>query len=237
MYKRQVVLGGTIAITAAVVFFGITATQQIAGSTFDLGFQSMAVIFQQLPAGNLIGGLWYMLLFFAGLTSAVAITQPIIALLQEAFGLARSRAVAVIGGALLLLSTPVIWLHGVLDELDFWAGTFSLLVFGLAEAVIFSWLFGMERGWSEITRGASIRLPRILRPVLKYVTPLFLSLILLGFAFQELPTVFAKSGPEVWVARILAVSIFVGIAWVAHLALGPRGASQATLSGPPEEAR
>lgn len=217
----EIVLGGTIAITAAVVFFGVTATQEIATGTFDLGFQSMAVIFQQLPAGQLLGCLWFLLLFFAGLTSAVAITQPMIALLEEAFGLSRRRAVTVVGIALFSLSTPVIWLHGVLDELDFWAGTFSLLVFGLAESVIFAWLFGMDRGWAEITRGAQIRVPAIVRPVLRYVTPLFLAVILLGFAIQELPSALAKSGSAAWVARGLAVAIFVGIAVVARRALGP----------------
>ena len=79
---------------------------------------------------------------------------------------------------------------------DLWVGGYSdtarhtfigsLLVFGLAEVVIFAWVFGMDRGWQEITRGAEIRVPGILRPVLKYVTPLFLATILLGFAIQSL---------------------------------------------------
>ncbi|MEE2703414.1 MAG: sodium:calcium symporter [Myxococcota bacterium] len=231
----EIVLGGTIAITAAVVFFGVTATQEIASSTFDLGFQSMAVIFQQLPAGNLVGGVWFLLLFFAGLTSAVAITQPMIALLEDAFGLSRGRAVAAVGLALLFLSTPVIWLHGVLDELDFWAGTFSLLVFGLAESVIFAWLFGIDRGWSEITRGARIRVPGIVRPVLRYVTPGFLGLILLAFAIQELPAVIEKSGTAAWVARGLALAIFLGIAVIARRALAPGANPAPAAPAPPGE--
>ena len=187
----EVVLGGTIAITASVVFFGIAATGEIAASTFDLGFQSMAAIFQQLPAGRLLGAMWFLLLFFAGLTSAVAITQPVVALIQEGFGITRARAVALVGLALLVLSAPPMWWEGVLDDLDFWAGTFALLVFGLAEAVIFAWIFGMERGWQEITRGSAIRVPGIVAPILKYVTPSFLALILAAFCIQTLPGVVA----------------------------------------------
>ncbi|MFQ5515797.1 MAG: sodium-dependent transporter [Myxococcota bacterium] len=216
----EIVLGGTIAITASVVFFGIVATQEIvAGGTFDLGFQAMAVIFQQLPLGRVLGGLWFLLLFFAGLTSAVAITQPAVALIQEGFGLTRRRSVGLVGLALLVLSTPALWWDGVLDELDFWAGTFSLLLFGLAEAVIFAWIFGIERGWEEMTRGAEITLPRLLRPVLRYVTPLFLALILLGFALQSLGDRFVTERWQLWAARALMIGIFLSLAFLVRGAL------------------
>lgn len=216
----EVVLGGTIAITASVVFFGVVATQDIvAGGTFDLGFQAMAVILQQLPFGNLMGGIWFLLLFFAGLTSAVAITQPLVALIQEGFAITRTRAVALVGAAVLVLSIPALWWRGALDELDFWAGTLALLVFGLAEVVIFAWVFGMDRGWQEITRGAEIRVPGILRPVLKYVTPLFLAVILLGFAIQSLGNAQWSDNWQVWCTRALMLAIFVGLACMVRIAL------------------
>jgi SNF family Na+-dependent transporter len=224
----EVVLGGTIAITAAVVFFGVTATQEIATSTFDLGFQAMAIIFQKLPFGHLLGSIWFLLLFFAGLTSAVAIVQPAVALIQEGFHVTRRRAVALVGLALVVLSQPTLLLHGFLDELDFWAGTFALLLFGFAEAVIFAWIFGMDRGWAEITRGARIRVPPIVRPILQYVTPLFLGLILLGFALDTLPKILSQeTGPTIWLARSLMVTLFVAIALLVRVAVRPSTAEEA----------
>ncbi|MFC2131794.1 sodium:calcium symporter, partial [Bacteroidota bacterium] len=63
----EVVLGATIAIPIAVAFFGIAQTQVIAdGGSYNLGFVSMPMIFQQIPMGNLIGFMWFFLLFFAG---------------------------------------------------------------------------------------------------------------------------------------------------------------------------
>jgi len=215
----EIVLGGTIAITASVVFFGVVATGEIAQSTFDLGFQSMAVIFQQLPFGNVLGAIWFLLLFFAGLTSAVAITQPVVALLQEGFGIDRRRAVGIVGLGVLALSTPALWMGDALGELDFWAGTFALLVFGLAEVVIFAWIFGMDRGWEEITRGASIRVPAIVRPVLQYVTPTFLILILGFFSYQELPNYFGEASNGAWAARGVMVAVFVGLSLLVRKAL------------------
>lgn len=215
----EVVLGGTIALTAAVVFFGIAGTQEIAGSTFNLGFVSMAVIFQQLPAGQLLAAIWFLLLFFAGLTSAVAITQPVIALLQEGFDIERPRAAALVGSAILVLSAPSLWWQGALGELDFWAGTYALLLFGLAEAVIFAWVFGMERGWEEMTRGAQISIPRVVAPVLKYVTPVLLALILGMFSFEYLPDMLSQGSPEIWGARLLMLATFGALAWMVRHAL------------------
>ena len=223
----EVVLGGTIAITASVVFFGLVATREIAQGTFDLGFQAMAVIFQQLPAGGVLGALWFLLLFFAGLTSAVAITQPAVALIQEGFGVTRGRAVALVGSALFVLSAPALWWPGVLDELDFWAGSFALLVFGLAEAIIFAWIFGMDRGWEEITRGAEIAVPRIAGFVLKYVTPTFIAAILLGFAWTALPEKLAEGGLGIWTARLLMLGIFAALAGLVRVAMRTRPEGEA----------
>ena len=52
----EVVLGGTIAIPAAVVFFGVSGAMAVAQSgSFNLGFATMPVVFQQLPLGTAAG--------------------------------------------------------------------------------------------------------------------------------------------------------------------------------------
>ena len=64
--------------------------------------------------------------------------------------------------------------------MDYWAGTFGLVVFALLEVLIFAWIFGMDQAWEEINRGAFIRLPKIFYYIIKYVAPLYL-MALLGF--------------------------------------------------------
>ena len=185
----EVVLGGTIALTASVVFFGVVASQDIAAAgSFDLGFQTMPLVLEQLPGGRLFGTLWFLLLFFAGLTSAVALLQPLIAMLREDFGLPRQRAVLLTGVLLFVGAQPVILFlqHGFLDQIDFWAGTFGLLVFGFLEIMIFTRILGIERGWQEITHGARIAVPRLFRFVIAWVTPIGLGAILLSWTATEL---------------------------------------------------
>ena len=81
-----------------------------------------------------------------------------------------------------------------------------------------------RRGWTEITRGAEIAVPRIIAPVLKYVTPVFIAAILIGSAVQDLPDRLAEGGPYIWAARALMVGIFVGFACLVRSALGSRRA-------------
>ena len=123
----EVVLGATIAIPIAVATFGLANTRVIAGQgSFDLGFVAMPIIFEQMPAGNLFGTLWFALLFFAGVTSSVALCQPLVAFLQEAFGLGRRAAALVCGGAMIVLGLPIVlWLRRV---------TWTSTIFGWAHS-------------------------------------------------------------------------------------------------------
>ncbi len=227
----EVVMGGTIAITAAVVFFGLPETEAIArGGAFNLGFQALPIIFQQIPLGALFGTLWFVLLFFAAINSLVALTEPMMALFQDGFGWSRWKATCAVLGALFLGSQPVIFFlkHGFLDELDFWLGSFGLVVFALVEAILFAWVFGMEKGWAEITRGAAIPVPRIFYYLIKYVTPLFLLFILCAWAIRDAPGKILMVGvnpedvPYLWGARLMMVVILVGFAFLVKAATSRR---------------
>ncbi|MDP3830628.1 MAG: sodium-dependent transporter, partial [Ignavibacteriaceae bacterium] len=124
----EVVLGGSIAIPAAVAFFGVAVTTQIAmGGAFDLGFVSMPLIFRQIPFGEFFGFIWFLLLFFAGITSSVAMGQPVIAFLEDELGMSRKKAVALLAVVVFVAVQFVVFFlkYGFLDEMDYWAGTFG----------------------------------------------------------------------------------------------------------------
>lgn len=232
----EVILGGTIAIPVAVAFFGVQVTKQIASSptgTFDIAFQSLPIIFQKLPLGHIFGAMWFLLLFIAGITSAVAMTQPAIAFLEDELKWSRKKAVNLVILVLGLTALLVIFFFkfGFLDELDFWAGTFGLVVFAFLEVIIFSWIFGIKRAWQEMHHGADIKVPGVFKFILKYITPVYLLALLIMWTVQDAVGKFlfrAKPGdtpidpasyPYRWGARalfallIVATMILVRIAW------------------------
>jgi SNF family Na+-dependent transporter len=204
-----------------VVFFGVAGAMQIAkGGTYDLGIVAMGVVFQGLPGpeilGRLVAFLWFFLLFIAGITSSVALASPTIAFLQEELGFTRKRAAQSVVGLGLLLGLFHVFFYqkGVMDEWDYWAGTFGLVVFAAIEIVLFAYVFGMDRGWKELHQGADIRIPAIYKPIMKWVTPAFLFTLLFWWAYTEAgPTLLMQNvtDPETipyrWASRLLIIAM------------------------------
>jgi SNF family Na+-dependent transporter len=230
----EVVLGGTIAIPAAVTFFGVSGAMAIAQSgSFNLGFATMPVIFQQLPMGNLLGFMWFGLLFFAGITSSVAMMTPVIAFFREEFGIGREQITWALGVIVFGFGLGhIIWLeHGFLDEWDYWAGTFGLVVFAMIEVVLFMWVFKPENAWRSIHLGADIRIPHVYKWILTFVTPAYLSFILIWWLVSDavpillmqksagggtmnsvdMPYILLSRG--LIVAFIIAATVLVRMAW------------------------
>jgi SNF family Na+-dependent transporter len=147
----------------------------------------MPVIFQDIAFGQVFGAIWFSLLFIAALTTSVALSSPVIAFFQDEFNWSHSKAVNITFIFLVTAIIPIVLFlkYGFLDELDFWAGTFLLALFAIIEIIIFSWVFGMKKGWAEINKGADIRLPRIFRFAMKYITPLYLLVILGAWTYQD----------------------------------------------------
>ncbi|MCM8780587.1 MAG: sodium-dependent transporter [Candidatus Omnitrophica bacterium] len=192
----EVILGGSIIIPAAFVFFGPQEIQSIARSgVFNLGFVTMPLVLNKLPLAQIFGFIWFFLLFLAGITSSVSLCQPAVAFLEDEFNLSRKRAVLLFGLISFVLCQPTIFFlkNGLVDELDFWGGTFCLVLFATVETILFAWILGMENAWSEIHRGADLVIPRTYKFVIKYITPLFLFFILGMWFWQEwLPVIMMK---------------------------------------------
>ncbi|MEO2068580.1 MAG: sodium-dependent transporter [Desulfurobacteriaceae bacterium] len=215
----EVILGGSIAIPAAVAFFGIVNAQAVANSgSFNLAFVSLPAIFSNLTGGDFIGFLWFFLLFFAGATSSVAIAVPVIAFLEDEFGLSRKVATTATVVFMFLVAQIPIFMPKALDEMDFWAGTFFVVLFALLEVVIFFWLFGDKNAWKEINRGGLFKVPKVFFYILKYVTPAALLIIVSVWCFSKLPERILANGIEEWITRFVMLFILALFGFLVYLA-------------------
>ncbi|MEW6068240.1 MAG: sodium-dependent transporter [Nitrospirota bacterium] len=226
----EVIIGGSLAIPAASAFFGVAAAQVIASQgSFYLGFTSIPAVFGFLPAGNFLGFLWFFLLFLAALTSIVAMAQPLIAFLEDEIGVTRRQAVIILGIFWFLSSHLCVYLRGGWQVMDFWAGTFGPPLLAFLEVVLMMWIFGGDKIWEEMHRGAVIRIPRFFYYTAKYITPLFLGIILITWVYQNIALPFIKGslsqtaiegvemGWAVWVTRIFLMGIFLGMCFIVYL--------------------
>lgn len=224
----EVILGGSIVIPAAFAFFGPVEIVDIAKSgSFNLGFVTMPAIFGHIPLSSLFSFFWFFMLFLAGITSSISLAQPFIAFMEDEFGFTRQKAVFSFAAVTFLLCQPAVWFlgNGVVDDLDFWGGNF-FIVFGAAiEIILVAWIFGIDRMWEEAHHGAQMRIPKIFKFIIKYITPLAL-LAILGawFVSDWIPLILMKDVPAANLPYVLGIRltllavfvllcILVAIAW------------------------
>jgi len=186
----EVCMGGLITVPAAFLFLGVAATE-FTGSSFALGFRALPNVFARMPAGQAIGALWFFMLFLAAITSSISMLQPVIAFLEEGFGLKRHASVSILGvlsalgaGFVLYFSKDLV----ALDTFDFLVGSVLILVLALVQAILYGWALGTERGHRELHEGAHIRVPRLVQFMLKWVVPVYLLAIFGGFFFVNMPS-------------------------------------------------
>lgn len=183
----EVVLGSAIVIPIAAGYLGLDWVINNAG--FGMAFQTMPYLFEQWgPTLATVGGvMWFGLLFFAGITSSLAMGTPWMGFMRDEFGWNRTKGAWSFGGLALILGLPTVFYYnqGVFDDYDFWAGTVSLVTFAFFEVILFAWIFGMDKGWREINSGSDIKIPLAYRFIIKFITPLLLGWVF----FSSIPNI------------------------------------------------
>ncbi|MEQ1894001.1 MAG: sodium-dependent transporter [Planctomycetota bacterium] len=222
----EVGFGGMITIPAAFIFMG--ASGIIGQGTFGLGFNTLPVVFAQMPGGNFIGALWFFMLFLAAITSSLSMLQPTVAFVAEALGWAHGKAVAAVAAVAFLGSCYCLWFTGGTvgwGTIDDWVGTFLIVVLALFQVVAFAWLFGTERGMKEAHEGAQLRIPGFVKFILKFVAPAYLALAIFFFAKNDLGNWWGKAfdkdhpqyNPVGGYSLILVAVVALGLMFLTHI--------------------
>ena len=180
----------------------------------------------------IFGFFWFFLLFVGGVTSCVALATPSMAFLQEEFDWERKKAsYSIMAVAFTLgLAHVVFYQFGFMNEWDYWAGTFGLVVFATIEVILFMWVYGRDRAWRSLHEGADLQIPVAFKWIMAVVTPAYLLFILGWWGVTDaLPIlvmavaagggpVLPEATPYVIVARVLLVAMTLGFLWLIRLA-------------------
>lgn len=183
----EVCLGGLITIPAAFVFLGVAGT---IGGSFSMGFNTLPIVFEYMPAGRFFGFIWFFMLFLAAITSSLSMLQPVVAFFSEAFSVSRKFSAILISGLSVFGSLFIMYFSKdsvALDTIDFWVGTVGIYLLALVQVVIFSWVMGAEKGLEIANENAKIKLPKLFIPFIKYITPGYLFTVFIIWCFSNLP--------------------------------------------------
>ncbi len=152
-------------------------------------FETLPIAFGQMPGGWLFGMLFFALIFFAAITSSVALIEPAVAYLSENKGMNRDQACLYSGLACWVLGLGTVfsfniwadvkWFGRTIYELvDMLTAEIMLPVGGVLIAIFAGWV--MARADSE----AELKLedPRhyhLWRILVRYVAPIGVALVFL----------------------------------------------------------
>jgi neurotransmitter:Na+ symporter, NSS family len=157
----------SLIISGAILLVSLLATLIIFPLVFRYGmdpaqgpvlvFDVLATVFAEMPAGRLIGTLFFLLLVFAALTPSLACLEPLVSWLQQRRGLSRSKAAYLTGlaawlaGIASMLSfnrwtsvRPLAWLPGfesktIFDTFDYVSSNLLLPIGALATSLFIGW--------------------------------------------------------------------------------------------------
>ncbi len=189
----EVVLGGTAVIPIAYAFLG---PDGIAGS-IGLAYIALPNVFRTMAGGGIFGAVWFLLLFFAGITSAIAMYNYLVALLEEDAGIDRKKGAWMVFFGYILVGLPVA-LEPILTktadliyftEVDNWIGNYLLIVLGLIEIVVIGWLV-KDKALEEMNKGGLWKVPKwYFRLFHQFLTPITIITFLVFFTMD-----YAKAG-------------------------------------------
>ncbi|MBR7013219.1 MAG: sodium-dependent transporter [Muribaculaceae bacterium] len=180
------ILSGVM-IFPAVFSFGVEPT---AGPR--LIFEVLPSIFQQMTGGYIWALLFFLLVFFASLTSTISLSEIPITFLIEEHKLSRPRAIAwtaLFTFALAVLAAlsfnalddVKLWDKNIFDMMDYAASNIFMLIGGLFTAVYVGWILDRKVVHDQLTNGGRLKgsAEQYLIFCLRYVAPVSIFFIFL----------------------------------------------------------
>jgi NSS family neurotransmitter:Na+ symporter len=185
-----------VAILAGLMIFPIVFAAGLdpAGGP-GLIFRTLPIAFHQMPGGALVGLLFFILIFFAALTSSIALLEAPTAWVMRRFELGRKPAAAAVAIPAFLIGVACalgynVWSdvrplffwsifaeNDILDSLDGITGKIGLPLGGLGAALLAGWV--ADRKIVDAETGLSGGMLALWRFLIAWLAPLAVGLILL----------------------------------------------------------
>ena len=203
--KNILILDTFVAIVAGLIIFPACFTFDVEpGAGPSLLFIAMAKVFNNMSGGRWWGSLFFMFMFFAAMSTIIAVFENILACVRELTGWGRKKACIICGVAILILSLPCalgfnLWSEfvpfasgsSVLDLEDFLVSN-CFLPIGALCYVLFC---VTKKGWgfksfmAEANTGEGMKVKKWMKPYMTFVLPAIIVFVfiigIINFEFAD----------------------------------------------------
>lgn len=181
-------LAGLMIIPAVFAFSG----KESLNAGASLMFITMPKVFDSLQLGGFIGLVFFLLVLFAALTSAISLMECSVATLMEQLHISRKKASFVMIGEMLLLGIPISLGYGVLgwiqplgmtllDFFDFVTNSCMMPVAALSTVLLIIFVTKISTVSDEVKISSAFKREKIYNFVMKYICVPTLIVILLSY--------------------------------------------------------
>ena len=185
-------LAGTMIIPAVYTFMGTDGMAQ--GPS--LMFVSLPRVFEAMgPIGNLIGIVFFAMVLFAAITSAVSVMEAVVVSIMDQFHITRTKAgiieglIALVGGVIVCLGYNKLYFEvklpngdigTILDIMDYISNNCLMPVVALATCILIGWVLKPKIIIEEVEKnGEKMSRKGLFVIMIKFIAPLFLLILLL----------------------------------------------------------
>ena len=185
------VLDTFVAITAGLIIFPACFANGVSPSEGPgLVFVTLPNIFNALPAGRILGSLFFLFMSFAALSTVFAVFENILACLRDITGWGRKKTALIVGISLAVLSMPCVLGFTVLQDvtilgfsiMDFEDFLVNSIFLPLGSLVVVLFCvskkgWGWDRLTAEANTGKGLKLRNWMRLYMTYVLPLIIIIV------------------------------------------------------------
>lgn len=202
--ERKDVLHSSVMVSLLDTLIALLACMMIYPVMFAFGqapeagpglvFKSLPVLFSQLPGGLLLSLMFFLLVAFAALSSAISLQEVVTSTVIDKLGWKRSRATILTGSVIFLFGIPSAFAGGgglfsswadifgmnYFDTMDYLASNWMLPLGGFLIAIFAGWVMTEEQRRNAF--GADLHPEpyyKVFRVLLRYVAPVLVLLVLM----------------------------------------------------------
>ena len=186
-------LAGLMIIPAVVA----SADTASVGKGPGLMFIALPKVFESMPAGDIIGAVFFILVLFAALTSAISLAETIISILCDKLHIKRLYSILIVFVGCILLGLPStlgfgVWSHimpmhmDFLTFFDFISNSVIMPIVALLTCLFISLVIKTKTIEDEVEIGGKFSGKMLFRVIIKYIAPVFLVIILISSVINGL---------------------------------------------------
>ena len=188
-------LAGLMIIPAVYIFSG---EEGLSSQGAGLMFMTLPKVFQQMPGGNIIALLFFILVFFAAITSSISVMEAIVSSLMDKFHLKRIPCCLIVIGICLLLGIPSSLGNGLwanikilgmdfLTFFDYISNSILMPIVAFCTCILVGWVIKPKALTDEITKnGEKFGRKKLFNVMIKYIAPICLLFIFVTGILSQL---------------------------------------------------